>query len=354
MKVAIMSTFPPKICGVGVYTRNLVNAMSKFADVKVISFKGFDYTDSRVVPLISRNPFSYFKIAHYIKKEKFDKLIIQYDYLYYNLFVFPIFLFLLRLFGFKTNLVIHTVAPYTDFFKKNLFRIYHTYLLLFTNKVFVHTVNARSKLLGNTLIKKPVEVVFHPILIRNTKPKTYTKGKIKLLCFGFIVPDKGTDLAIKAFGNVKNVSLRVVGSIPVFAIKNKEAFLEEIKKLASEYKNVELLNKFVSEEEKAREYTDCDFVVMPYRFIEQSGIIAEAWSFQRIPICSDIRALREDTDQGKYGVLFEAGDLDDLRKKVLDLAKNLKKQKELLKNIKQVIKDRDFDKLSKDFVNKSN
>lgn len=352
MKIAVMSTFPPRICGVAVYTRNLVNAMSKFAGVKVISFKGFDYADSRVVPLIS-NWLSYFKIAWYIRKEMFDKIIIQYDYLYYNLAVFPIFLLLLKLFGFKTNLVIHTVAPYTDFVKKNIFKLYHTCLLMFTDKVFVHTDNARNKLLGNTLIKRPVDMVFHPILIRNTKPKTYKKGELKLLCFGFIVQDKGIDLAIKAFGSLKGISLRIVGSTPVFAIRNKEEFLEKIKKMASEHKNVELVNRFVSEEEKAREYTNCDFVVMPYRFIEQSGIIAEAWSFQRIPVCSDVRALVEDTVNGKYGVLFKAGDVDELRRTTLALAKDLKRQKELLKRIKQVIKDRDFDKLSRDFVEKS-
>ena len=352
MKIAVMSTFPPKKCGVGVYTRNLVNAMSGFADVTVISFKGFDYTDRRVVPLIS-SWLSYFRVALFIKKEKFDKVIIQYDYLYYNLLVFPFFLFLLRLFGFNPSLIIHTVASYSDFFRKTLFRLYHSYLLLFTKKVFVHTVNAKNKLLGSTVVKKPVEIVFHPILVRDTAPRVHRKGKIRLLCFGFIVWDKGTDIAIKAFGNARNVSLKFVGSIPVYPIRNKQEFLDEVKNLASQYKNIELVNRFVSEEEKADAYTWCDFVVMPYRSIEQSGIIAEAWSFQRIPVCSDIRALREDAGSGRYGVLFKAGDIDDLKKTVFSLAKDSRMQEKLLSGIKQVIKDRDFTKLSKDFVEKS-
>jgi glycosyltransferase involved in cell wall biosynthesis len=221
---------------------------------------------------------------------------------------------------------------------------------MFTDKVFVHTQNAKNKLLSNTLIKKPVETVAHPILIRNTKPKTYTKGKLKLLCFGFIVWDKGIDVAVKAFGGVKNVSLTIVGSVPQTAMRKQHLFLERIKALTAKYRNVKLINRFVSEEEKAGFYAQCDFVVMPYRFVEQSGIIAEAWSFQRIPICSDIKSLREDTENGRYGILFKAEDVSDLKNKTLTLAKDQKKQKKILTNIKQVIKDRDFDKLSKEFL----
>ncbi len=349
MRLAIISTFPPRKCGIGVYTRNLANSMSRLADTEIISFAGYDYADKRVRPMIN-GPLSYLKIANYIRKGRFDRVMIQYDYLFYNLFLFPLFLLLMRLYGLKTNLVIHTVAPYKDFVKRNLFRLYHTYLLLFTSKIFVHTQNAKDKLLGNTLIKKPVEIVPHPILIRNTEPRLHSPGAVKLLCFGFIVWDKGTDVAIEAFGGVKGVSLRIVGSVPVNAMKRQHEFLEKIKAMSSKYENVEFVNRFVSEEEKAAEYANCDFVIMPYRFIEQSGILAEAWSFQRIPVCSDIKSLAEDTASGRYGVLFKAEDADDLRERTLALAKDQEKQAELLANIKQVIADRDFDKLSTEFL----
>lgn len=351
MRLAIISTYPPQKCGVGVYTRNLTNAMSKLVETEVISFSGYKYEYKRVKPMI-KGALSYFKIVDYIQKKNFDKVIIQYDYTCYNLFVFPLFLLLLKIYGLKTNLVMHTVASYKDSIKKNLFRLYHTYLLLFTDSVFVHTQNAKNRLLTNTFIKKQVEIVAHPILVRNTKPKIYTKGELKLLCFGFIVWDKGIDIAIKAFGGMKNISLKIVGSVHPRAMKKQYDFLEHIRTLAARYKNVGLINRFVSEEEKAKLYTKSNFIVMPYRSIEQSGVIAEAWSFQRIPLCSDIKPLKEDTKNGKYGVLFKADDAADLRNKTLSLANDLDKQKKILINIKKIIKERDFDKLSKEFLKK--
>ena len=124
--------------------------------------------------------------------------------------------------------------------------------------------------------------------------------------FGFITPDKGTDVGISAVKGMQNVTLRIVGSINPFSPKKFVAYRNRIRSMAETSKNVNFTEKFVNESEKAGFFSEADFILLPYLQIAQSAILADAWGFGKIPIASDIPAFREEIGNS-YGMLFAAG-----------------------------------------------
>lgn len=348
MKIAIVSTYPPKKCGIGIYTKRLTDALSKNNIVKVISFKNFNYKDKKVVPILRKNNiFSYFKAVDYIKKQKFDKVLIEYEYLFYNPFFFLIFLSFLKIKikNIKINLEIHTVVPYIDFIKKSVFIIYHSLMLLFVDKIIMHTNTAKKKLFDRTLVKKPILLLPMPVLSKKIKVKT-TKRKQKILtCFGFVNIDKGLDIALKAFGGMKGVILKIVGSVNPNSMKKQFIYYDKIKQMAKDFDNVIVIDRFISEKETQSLFKETDFFILPYRFIEQSAILTDVWSYAKIPICSDIKSLKEQING--CGVLFKSEDPNDLRKAFVNINNNKKRQKIIVNNIKKLIKQRSFRNYSK-------
>lgn len=354
MKIALISTYPPRKCGIGIYTSLMADgfAYNKY-HVQIISFKGFNYEDKRVVPLLQKgNPFSYINVLFYLKRKKYDRVLIHHEYVFYNLFYFPIFLFLLKIFGIKTNMIMHSVGYNEAFLKKALFLLYHEVLLLGVDNLFLHNESAKIKLNENILFKKNAHIVPLPIPFKKGIPSIPGKKPLyNILCFGFIDYMKGFDIACKAVGGLKDFRLRIVGSVSIYAEKRGAKCLSNLKKIVNKYPNVELKLGFVSDDKKEEYFRKSDFVILPYRVIEQSAVLSDLWGFYKIPICSDLRSLKDETSNGKFGVLFKKEDSLDLRKKLKYISKDTRRQEEILNNIKKLVLERNYNSITKKYIN---
>lgn len=347
MKLAIVSSYPPQKCGVGILTRRLVESFTKLkVDLEVITFKGYKYNDKRIKPIIEKNNlFSYINAFYYIRKNKFDTVLLEHEYTIFNQKGLFVLLPLLKMFDIKTDIVFHTGVPSYSYLKQIPFKLAHLIFSFVSMNTFVHTNEVKSKLkfLGNK-----VKVVPIPIPIAKQKKIISKKpGRTMLLCFGFITYDKGTDIACKAISKMKDVELFVVGAVYPRATKSHFDCLNKIKGYAKKYKNIHLINRFVSEKEKKDFILKSDFVVLPYRLVNQSAILTEIWSLNKIPIGSNIDALKEEIGDNKYGILFKNEDIIDLRRKIYEIINNKVKQKEIIKNIKELVKRRNFDNIAK-------
>ncbi len=343
MKKIIISTFPPRKCGIGIYTQHLVDEVK---DAEVISLKEHKYSDSRVRGMIDSSLGSLAKTAEYIKKRGYKEVLIQHEYAFYNLLFFPLFLLDLKLKGVKTTIEMHTIAAYNDPFKKNIFRAYNLALFMLCDRIIVHSKYAKKNLPGSRLFRKKIEVI--PLAIPHSKILPMKKGKIlNILCFGFIWHDKGTDLAVKAFGSAPDIKLKIVGSINPSATEKQREFFSKVKRLASVHKNITVMDKFVSEKEKMKLYREADFIVLPYRMISQSAVLTEIWSIGKIPIASDLPPLKEEIGNNEHGILFRSGDAQDLKKATIAIANDKRKQGEIIKNMNSLRKKRSFAEIAK-------
>jgi glycosyltransferase involved in cell wall biosynthesis len=107
-----------------------------------------------------------------------------------------------------------------------------------------------------------------------------------ILAFGLVRPYKGTDLLLEAFREVDGAELWIVG-MPRMPI-------EPLRELAARAPGkVRFVDRFVTDPEIPAFMRRADLVVLPYRNIEQSGVLYTALAFGRPLVLSDVGGFPE-------------------------------------------------------------
>ena len=111
-------------------------------------------------------------------------------------------------------------------------------------------------------------------------------GKLRLLCFGRLLPYKGLDLlaeAMAGLGPRDDLELRVVGNGPESPVLNQLRALP----------GVTVENRWVPEEEVASILAWADALVLPYREASQSGVAAAAIAARRFVVATQVGGITE-------------------------------------------------------------
>ncbi|MGH2984114.1 MAG: glycosyltransferase family 4 protein [Solirubrobacterales bacterium] len=112
-----------------------------------------------------------------------------------------------------------------------------------------------------------------------------------ILAFGLVRPYKGTDVLLEAFAKVSGAELWVVG-MPRMPI-------EPLRELAARAPGtVRFVDRFVTDPEIPAFMRRADVVALPYRHIEQSGVLYTALAFGRPLVLSDVGGFPEVADLG--------------------------------------------------------
>jgi glycosyltransferase involved in cell wall biosynthesis len=112
-----------------------------------------------------------------------------------------------------------------------------------------------------------------------------------ILAFGLIRPYKGTEVLLEAFRRLEGAELWVVG-MPRMA-------MEELRELAQRAPGtVRFVDRFVTDPEIPAFMRRADLVVLPYRNIEQSGVLYTALAFGRPLVLSSVGGFPEIAEQG--------------------------------------------------------
>ena len=112
-----------------------------------------------------------------------------------------------------------------------------------------------------------------------------------ILAFGLIRPYKGTDVLLRAFRELEGAELWVVG-MPRMP-------MEPLRELAAQAGGtVRFIDRFVTDPEIPAFMRRADVVVLPYRNIEQSGVLYTALAFGRPLVLSDVGGFPEIAAQG--------------------------------------------------------
>ncbi|MGZ4108596.1 MAG: glycosyltransferase family 4 protein [Actinomycetota bacterium] len=113
------------------------------------------------------------------------------------------------------------------------------------------------------------------------------------VCAGFLQPDKAFERAIRAFATAgSNGRLVIVGSIRDATDENVR-YAADLRALAERSENVEMLERFVSDEEFDAWVTAADVFVLPYRGAWSSGAFARAQRLGTPTLVSDAGGLAE-------------------------------------------------------------
>jgi len=176
-------------------------------------------------------------------------------------------------------LTVHNVLPHgahnwwNRLVYKRLYRVPH--------HVIVHTQSMADQLTGDFCIPKERVIVmehgceFDKDIVAVDRAKTWPE--LRILFFGGIAQYKGLDVLLNAVPSLPtDFQLRICGYC---RSKSLEADIRLRIKAASAFHVIDWRNEYVSDTAVAESMHWADILVMPYRHIDQSGVIFQALKF---------------------------------------------------------------------------
>lgn len=337
-KIALIGPVYPYKGGIAHNTSLLYRTLSKRYDVELISYK-MQYprllfkkeqkdfksdlfkVDEAQFLLNTANPFNIINVALRIKKHKPDLVILQWWHPYFA----PCYEILGKVLGRRVPklFICHNVFPHERF---PLDRFLTKRVLKMGNYFVVHSQSdgeeLRQVMPDAVYARNPIPI-FNVFRQRNiTKEQARVELQKKqdakqMLFFGFVREYKGLKYLLMALpkirGHLQDINLMVVGA---FA-DDKEEYLRLIRELQID-DCVELIDKYVSDNEVEKYFAASDIVVLPYISATQSGIAQIAYGFEKPVIVTNVGGLPDVVQDRKTGYIVEAGRPEQIADAVID------------------------------------
>lgn len=127
--------------------------------------------------------------------------------------------------------------------------------------------------------------------------------KKKVLFFGVLRPNKGVDILLKAFTHLpelvaKDTVLQIVG-YPKMPVEPLQTLTRRLGIEDCVFWDL----RFVEEKDAALYFAQADVVVIPYRLIDQSGVLMAALAFGKPIVASRVGGFTEIITDGLHGFL---------------------------------------------------
>ncbi len=154
-----------------------------------------------------------------------------------------------------------------------------------------------------------------------------------VLYAGRLSAEKGINVAIEAWEEMKSIPLKIIGDGPLsHSLRNHVQ--------ARDLPNIEFLG-YVSPEEFARQMRQARCLIVPSLCYENfPRIVVEAFSYGVPIIASRLGSLMELIEEGKTGWLFNAGDSNDLARKVEHVFRDRQQDRQINLNCRRVYEEK--------------
>jgi glycosyltransferase involved in cell wall biosynthesis len=310
--------------GIAQHTMMLSRALTAVADVLVLSYvrqyprwlypgkSDIDVTASRMTEpacryiIDSLNPWTWKRAVGEIVAFRADAVIIP----WWSAFWAPCTAYLSRRLasaGIPVHFYCHNVAGHgTAARMRTLVKF-----ALRAGSGFLVQSEAERQQLQNWLPSARVAVSPHPVYSQFPEPSGILprRAALELLFFGFVRPYKGLDVLLQALARDHNrdVILTVAGEFWESRTR--------IRKLIAELgltDKVDVIDRYVGEEEAAGLFARADALVMPYRSATGSGVLGLAYRYGKPVIASDVSGLAELVRGGETGFLVQPGSVEAL------------------------------------------
>lgn len=300
---------------------------------------------------------------------------------YLNLILFPLFLFLLKIFGKEIIFVSHQVVDDIGLMSGhigiernsvnadmiNIFiSLFYRSTLLSVSKVIVFEEYLKEKLSKFTykdkivVIPHGVESFINMVKKDDARKILGLKDEFIILYFGFIAWYKGTDWIVE---KIKNEDMKLIiagGANPNH--KDKKFYMDFVKNVhdQAEKTNGKIITTgYIEEKQIPLYFSACDLVVMPYRtLMSSSGPLSLALSFQKPFLISQpmegigrTKDFSEIMDKCKIELKDICFNLND--NSLVDIIGRLRGTKEFLNKVTTISKmlkqKREFDRIGKQY-----
>ncbi len=195
------------------------------------------------------------------------------------------------------------------------------------NAVVVHSGFSKKKIVEKKWAPaEKIHVIPHGVLdcyvsLGAAEPAPAT-SKQTIMMFGNIEAYKGLDVLVRAFALIP-ADIRSRAQLLIVGTPNID--LEPVQKLARELGiDSQIVWKlgFVEDEAVPALFRSASMVVLPYRSIDQSGVLMTAVAFGKAVVASRIGGIPDVISNGVNGILVKPGDPQDLASALQDLLTN--------------------------------
>jgi glycosyltransferase involved in cell wall biosynthesis/multidrug transporter EmrE-like cation transporter len=304
VRILVVSSYPPRHCGIGTYARDQVARLRESGDeVEVLSPP--DGAGDIREPFLGGRAF--LRAAR--EGRRFDSIIVHFQpALYYrprraaSKVGTSLALLWLALRRKQLDLLVHEADP------PSLWRPDYAILRLalrHAGRVSFHTEAERAALERDYHVRVRGEVVPHLAVLAGTGLVTKEEARRRLgiedggpvlLCAGFLQPSKGFDRAVEAFeasgASKEGARLYVVGSIREPAPET-EAYVRALEARCLAVPGATFCERFLSDEDFDLWIVAADAVVLPYRRAWSSAVLARAQALGTPAIASAVGGLAE-------------------------------------------------------------
>ncbi len=297
LKIAFISTYPPRHCGIATYTKDLTNSINKLNPHRLVEIIALDNPISEkltypweVSKRIRQNEWEdYEKVLDYLNPSIIDIIVIQHEF---------------GIFGGKNG---EYIISFVEKLKKPFIITFHTILENPTPKMkqITQVLSDKASVVvvmlpaGAEILQKVYSVpqekivsITHgtpdfPFFGRNKiKEEMGVDDQIIMSSINLLSRGKGIEYAIKALPeivkNYPNFIYYIIGQThPVVLEHEGERYRTKLKRLVKKLKlrrNVRFINRYVSLETLTKYLRISDFYITPYENLEQiaSGSLAYA------------------------------------------------------------------------------
>ncbi|WGQ08904.1 glycosyltransferase family 4 protein [Pedobacter gandavensis] len=286
MKIAYISSYPPRECGIATFNHNLLRAIG--SDKVAVSDDSFvvamndsehlgEYEYPKEVKYVIRqeNQKDYIRAADYINTSLADACILEHEFGIYGgengIYILPLIARLQK----PLITIFHTILKDPNYLQLTIIRE----IAKHSSRVVVMSHRAVGFLTGIYGIPfSKIQLIEHGVpdleaKVENpVKQSLAFKNKKVLFTFGLISRNKGLETVIEALPKIvaqnPDVMYVILGTTHPGVIKNSgEEYRDSLKKLAKKLNvsdNLTFINKFVSEEELFDYLTAADMYITPY------------------------------------------------------------------------------------------
>jgi glycosyltransferase involved in cell wall biosynthesis len=154
--------------------------------------------------------------------------------------------------------------------------------------IVVHSEHGRARLTGELGVDPArVHVIPHGVFAHLAdvppQPAPFQTDARVVLCFGLMRPYKGIDVLLEAWREIEDAELWIAG-MPRMDISRLRALAPP---------NVRFVPRFITDAELPAYFQRADLVVLPYREIDQSGVLFTALAFGKPLLLSDVGGFPE-------------------------------------------------------------
>lgn len=345
-KVAFLSTYPPRECGLATFTQDLVRELDKMEILDkpgVIAVSNNDYTYSGrvMMELWQHDRESYKNVADAVNNSDVELLVVEHEYGIFGGEAGEYILDLVDNLKIPFVTTLHTVLPEPSEKQREVLR------LLGEKSTKIVTMAKNTKPILERvydIASSKIEMIHHGVPYRilesreKLKKKHGLSGRSLVSTFGLLSPGKGLEYGIEAIAKAakehKDILYLILGQThPCVKKESGEVYREKLIKLVDSLgigEHVRFVDKYLSKDEIMHYLQMSDIYMTSYLGKDQavSGTLAYAVGCGRVIVSTPYSYAREMLSEGR-GLLAGFNDADSLARHIMYVLNNPKAKKEM-------------------------